>query len=158
MAIQFNTVGIWATYDSSGIPVNVTCICFSVKLKPMILLVDDNQLQLATRRTILKQAGYSIISAQDPKEALDMIRDPEIGPQLRLIVTDHLMPGMRGDELVRELRVVQPMTPVLVITGHPDAETAYTDLDVQLQAKPCSPELLIQRIATLLGSPMSRTA
>jgi CheY-like chemotaxis protein len=124
----------------------------------MVLLVDDNQLQLATRRTILKQAGYAIISAQDPNEALRLVRDPEIGPQLKLVVTDHLMPGMHGDELVRELRATLPTTPVLVITGHPDAEIAYTGLDVHLQAKPCSPELLIERIATLLGSPMSRTA
>jgi CheY-like chemotaxis protein len=124
----------------------------------MVLLVDDNQLQLATRRTILKQAGYAILSAQDPKEALRLATDPEIGPQLKLIITDHLMPGMHGDELVRKLRTVLPTTPVLVITGHPDADTAYTGLDVQLQAKPCSPELLIERIASLLGSPMSRTA
>jgi CheY-like chemotaxis protein len=124
----------------------------------MVLLVDDNQLQLATRRTILKQAGYAIATAQDPKEALQLMRDSEVGPQIKLIVTDHLMPGMHGDELVRELRVILPHTPVLVITGHPDAETAYVGLDVQLQAKPCSPELLIERIATLLGSPMSRTA
>ena len=124
----------------------------------MVLLADDNQLQLTTRRTILKQAGYTIVTAQDAREALRLVRDTDIGPQLKLIITDHLMPGMHGNELVRELRTVLPATPVLVITGHPDAENAYTGLDVQLQAKPCSPELLIEKIAILLRSPMSRTA
>lgn len=124
----------------------------------MVLLVDDNQIQLATRRTILKQAGYNILSAQAPDEALDIVRDPAVGPQLRLVITDHLMPGMHGNEFVREVRTVLPAIPVLVISGHPDAQIEYEGLGVQWLSKPCSPELLIERIAALLGSPMTRTA
>jgi CheY-like chemotaxis protein len=123
-----------------------------------ILLLDDNELQLMTRRTILRQAGHSVHAALKPAEALEFVRDAEQGPALKLIITDHWMPGMRGDEFIREVRKVLPEIAVLVITGHPEAAQDYEGLNVEFLAKPCAPEALLAHAAHAYDLPMTRTA
>ncbi len=123
-----------------------------------ILLLDDNELQLMTRRTILRQAGHSVNAALNPLEALEVVRHPDQGPALKLIVTDHWMPGMRGDEFIREVRQTLPDVAVLVITGHPEAADEYEGLNVQFLAKPCAPEALLEHAAHAYPVPLTRTA
>jgi CheY-like chemotaxis protein len=45
-----------------------------------------------------------------------------------LVVTDHLMPGMTGTELARDLRKRQPGTPVLIVSGYAEVEDIAPDL------------------------------
>lgn len=124
----------------------------------MVLLLDDNEIQLVTRKTILRQAGHNVHAALNAEDALCMVRNPEKSQTIKLIITDHLMPGMRGDAFVREVRKVLPDIPVIVITGHPEAEMDYTGLNVELLPKPCGPEVLLERAARAFPPPLSRTA
>lgn len=124
----------------------------------LVLLLDDNELQLMTRRTILRQAGHAVHAALTPEEALSIVRDTVSGPAVKLIITDHWMPAMRGDVFVREVRQVLPDVPVLVITGHPEAANDYEGLNVQFLAKPCAPEALLEHAAHLHATPLTRTA
>jgi CheY-like chemotaxis protein len=130
----------------------------SLRGDAMVLLLDDNELQLATRKAILRQAGHHVLTALNAAEALKVVRHPEKSLALKLIITDHLMPGMCGDEFVREVRTTLPDVPILVITGHPEAGGDYTGLNVELLPKPCGPELLLERAAPALPHPLSRTA
>jgi CheY-like chemotaxis protein len=124
----------------------------------MVLLLDDNEIQLVTRKTILRQAGHTVYAALDTQEALAIVRHPEKSLALRLIITDHLMPGMHGDEFVREVRKSLPDIPIVVITGYPDAAGEYAGLNVELLPKPCGPDLLLQRAAQAFPPQLSRTA
>jgi CheY-like chemotaxis protein len=115
-----------------------------IKVEKTVLLLDDNELQLMTRRTILRQAGHSVHAALNALDALSVVRDSEKSAYLKLIITDHCMPEMRGDEFIREVRVMLPDVAVLVITGHPEAPQQYDGLNVHFLAKPCAPEALLE--------------
>ena len=114
-----------------------------------ILLIDDNAVQAATRQTILKRAGYFVIAVLNPVRALEQFRGGGFPAEIRVVITDHLMPGMTGSEFVKALRESHPGLPVLVISGLEEAESEYADLDVTFKIKPLMPEHLLATVHTL---------
>ena len=115
-----------------------------------ILLIDDNAVQAATRQTILKRAGYYVIAVLNPLRALEQIQNREFPAPIRMVITDHLMPGMMGAEFVRELRKTNPGMPVLVISGLEEAEEEYSDLNVLFRMKPLLPDNLLASVHRLM--------
>ena len=125
-----------------------------------ILLVDDNPIQAATRRIILEKAGFQVTVAGNGRKALELFASPT---PFAMVITDHLMPEMNGPELVKELRdqkfgLTNPVLPILVLSGLPDAEEAYAGMDVIFRLKPLPPEELISLVRDTICPPMSRTA
>ena len=116
-----------------------------------ILLIDDNAVQAATRQTILKRAGYSVIAVLNPARALEQIQNHDFPYPIKLVITDHLMPGMMGAEFVRELRKTEPHMPVLVISGLEEAEDEYVNLDVLFRMKPLLPDHLLASVHRLMN-------
>jgi DNA-binding NtrC family response regulator len=116
-----------------------------------ILLIDDNAVQAATRQTILKRAGYFVIAALNPARALEQIQGGDFAEEIRLVITDHLMPGMSGAEFVRALRTTHPTMPVLVISGLEEAEQEYAGMDVTFRMKPLLPDNLLGTVKLLVG-------
>ena len=119
---------------------------------PAILLIDDNAVQAATRQAILKRAGYFVIAVLNPLRALEQFQANDFPVEIKLVITDHLMPGMTGAEFVRELRKSHPDLPVLVISGLDEAEEQYTGMDVLFRLKPLLPEYLLSSVHTLVTS------
>ena len=106
-----------------------------------ILLIDDNPLQLKVRETVLRQAGFQVSVATTADSALAILR--VLSGNIGLIITDHLMPGCSGSELVRQIRGRKIATPIIVLSGLPEAEAEYEGLDVLFRAKPFpAPELI----------------
>jgi CheY-like chemotaxis protein len=122
-------------------------------MTPTILLIDDNAVQAATRQTILKRAGYPVISALSPQRALEQFNTGEIPEDIGLVITDHLMPGMNGASFVTELRKSYPDLPVLVISGLEEAEAEYADLNVSFRLKPLLPDNLLASVHSLIQQP-----
>ena len=120
-----------------------------------ILLIDDNAVQAATRQTILKRAGYFVIAVLNPVRALDQFRANDFPSEIKLVITDHLMPGMTGAEFVRELRKSNKEMPVLVISGLEEAEDQYADLNVLFRLKPLLPDHLLASVHRLVTSGMA---
>ncbi len=82
---------------------------------PKILLVEDNKLtRMASERSLAK-AGYTVVSAKDGEEAL------EIAVQDRpdLVLLDMMLPKLSGPEVLRQLKrnPVTAQVPVIVLTG-----------------------------------------
>ena len=123
-----------------------------------ILLVDDNHIQAATRRAILESCGREVCMAQQGQQALELLSDGEIAKSIGLIITDHLMPVMSGPQFVSELRRRGISLPVVVLSGLPEAESAYEGLDVVFRLKPFDPESLIKLVQEMLGECMRRSA
>ncbi len=123
-----------------------------------ILLVDDNYIQSATRRAILEGAGREVCIAQQGQQALELLSEPGTASPLGLVITDHLMPVMGGPEFVTELRQRGYTLPVVVLSGFPDAESAYQGLNVVFRLKPFDPDSLIRLVQDLLGECMRRSA
>jgi DNA-binding response OmpR family regulator len=113
-----------------------------------VLLIDDDALQLRLRKMVLGGAGFKVAGANSAEMALTLLRE---SPQDRFaaIVTDHMLPGASGAEFVRHLRALNPVVPVIVITGLPNAEMEYAGLNVSFREKPCDPEELIRLVASV---------
>lgn len=122
------------------------------------LLVDDNVVQAATRKAILERAGQRVAVAVGGFEALSLLRKPEILQRVGLVISDHLMPGMNGPELVGEVRSILPSVPILILSGLPNAEEEYRGVEIVFRSKPFPPDALIALTRELLDEPMSRTA
>lgn len=116
-----------------------------------ILLIDDNAVQAATRQEILKRAGYYVIAVLSPVRALEQLQNHEYPAEIKMVITDHLMPGMMGAEFVRELRKTDSTLPVLVISGLEEAEDEYKGLDVSFRMKPLMPDHLLASVHRLLS-------
>ncbi len=82
-----------------------------------ILLVDDNRLGLMARKAVLEELGYSILTANEGRQALDLFSTTECD----LVVTDYKMPKMDGLELIRNLRQRRKDLPVILVSGYADA-------------------------------------
>lgn len=117
---------------------------------PAILLIDDNALQLCIRETVLRDAGFSVLTASTAAQALAFL---SLSDDLRVdaIVTDHVMPGVRGSEFVQTMRAMQPHIPVIAISGLPEAESEYAGLNVTFLRKPCRPDELIRQLKNCLS-------
>jgi signal transduction histidine kinase/CheY-like chemotaxis protein len=83
------------------------------------LLVDDEELVRMSTADMLNDLGFEVIEAGSAEEALHFLR---AGQAPDLLVTDHLMPGMSGADLAREVRLLHPDLPVLVISGYAEVE------------------------------------
>jgi CheY-like chemotaxis protein len=80
--------------------------------------VDDEQFILSSMRRALERLGYSVASARNGGEALDLFdKDPE---GFDLVITDLTMPGMEGRDLIRKLRRTRTDLPVILSTGYGD--------------------------------------
>jgi CheY-like chemotaxis protein len=82
-----------------------------------ILIVDDQPSVRSFVSRVLNDAGYTTTSASDGPEALKII---EMSGTVNLLVTDLMMPEMRGDELARRVRQADPAVKVLYVTAHRD--------------------------------------
>lgn len=88
------------------------------------LLVDDEQLVRASTADMLKDLGYAVVEAESAEEALRLI---DSGLHCDLLVTDHLMAGMSGTELARQVRSKRGAL-VLVISGYAEVDGIAADL------------------------------
>jgi DNA-binding response OmpR family regulator len=118
---------------------------------PEILLIDDDPTQLRLREAVLREAGFAVLTSETAHAALALLGNPVLSNALRLIITDHVMPGPSGAAFARQLRRFSQV-PVIVVSGLPEAEEEYEGLDVRFLAKPCLPEELIRQVRKALRS------
>jgi PAS domain S-box-containing protein len=89
------------------------------------LLVDDEELVRMSTADMLTDLGFEVTEASSAEEALRLVE--QIGPP-DLLVTDHLMPGMSGADLARELLARASGLSVLIVSGYAEAEGIAPDL------------------------------
>jgi UDP-3-O-acyl N-acetylglucosamine deacetylase len=87
-----------------------------------ILIVDDEPGIRSSVRGVLADEGYRVLEAENGRGALQLIASE----RPRLVILDIWMPEMDGIELLRHIRDSHPGTPVIVISGHGNIETAVT--------------------------------
>jgi CheY-like chemotaxis protein len=82
-----------------------------------VLIVDDEESNLAFAERVLREAGYETAAAASGLEALKVANNQ--GP-FDLLLADVVMPGMQGDDLARQLRRLDRNLKVLYFTGYSD--------------------------------------
>ena len=118
-----------------------------------ILVVDDEEsLRLMVGR-ILRTAGYTVLTARDGEEALDLYKR---GPaKISLVILDLMMPKMGGQQCLEELLRIDPKAKILISTGvSPGDEQTKLVIDSRSSGfihKPFDNTQLLSVVRTLSG-------
>jgi two-component system response regulator HydG len=88
--------------------------------EPVVLVVDDDRANLESVARIFQKEGVATLTATSGQEALELLRRPEVA----VLVTDLMMPGMDGGELLRAARTIRPDVEVVLMTAYGTVETA----------------------------------
>jgi PAS domain S-box-containing protein len=132
-----------------------------------LLVIEDDPLVRNVTVRALRGAGYQVLVAGTGAEALSLLAQHE-GP-LDLVVTDVIMPGLTGPQVVDELRRTRPGLRALFVSGYAQdaiAQRGGLPDGVELLPKPFTSTSLLARVAALLvtrgadraGVPASRPA
>jgi DNA-binding NtrC family response regulator len=122
-----------------------------------ILLVEDDAQTRDTVRRILETAGYTVIPAETPMEAIDLVSNRQV--LIHALVTDIGLLGVTGPQLARLIVGDRPELRVLYISGHTAAEVVPAGRvgpGTAFLQKPFSAEALLQQLRALLDTGAGR--
>jgi CheY-like chemotaxis protein len=114
--------------------------------KPVILCVDDEEIPLSLRKSVLEKMGYSVVTANSGAEALQQVQTQHVD----LVLTDMLMPGLSGAELAREIKLRLPSLPIILFSGVNEIPEGAGYADVFL-SKVEGPARMSEKISEVLG-------
>ena len=115
-----------------------------------VLLVEDEDMVRAVAERALARAGYTVTSASDGDEGLELV---EAGGEFDLVVSDVVMPAMDGPSMIREIRKRKPMMPVLFMSGYAEGQLRKEiDIaDVHFLPKPFTVQQITEKVGTVLA-------
>jgi PAS domain S-box-containing protein len=119
-----------------------------------VLVVEDEAIVRRLAVLGLRAQGYTVIEASSGAEALEIVG--RVANQLDLVVSDVVMPGISGPELVKRLAVVAPGVRCLLVSGHAEAAVlpdGLTGIGASFLPKPFTPERLARKVRDVLDSP-----
>jgi two-component system, cell cycle sensor histidine kinase and response regulator CckA len=116
-----------------------------------VLLVDDEDLLRNVVSDLLSQLGYRVLPAASAQEALTLAGEQKA---IDLVVTDVVMPGMSGPELVKKLQESRTEVKALFISGYTGGKFADFEIgpDPVLLQKPFTIKMLAGKIRELLDT------
>jgi CheY-like chemotaxis protein len=116
-----------------------------------VLVVEDDQAVRLFTESVLLAAGYHVLSAASGSEAL-MVARAHQGP-VHLLITDVVMPGLDGQALAEQFRVVRPEGRVLFTSGYTLESVGWRGIAIpaaRFIQKPYSPAALCRHVRTAL--------
>jgi CheY-like chemotaxis protein len=115
--------------------------------KKHILVVDDQEMIADSFKRYLEHNGYRVSMAYDGISALDVAKHDPIDA----LITDFRMPGMNGQELLAELRKLQPELPAILVSAY----TGEIAQDINRNTKLFSKPVILNRLLTTLSEMLS---
>ncbi len=112
-----------------------------------ILIADDDALVLSALESTLRHSGYELVLAKNGTEALDLLRQHEVG----VVICDQNMPGADGVTVLRQVAQLQVDAARILLTGSGDLHTAMQAINIgqasQFLLKPWDNASLQQTVA-----------
>ena len=123
-----------------------------VRGKETILLVEDEDDVRGIASRVLRSSGYTVVEARTGEEALAVLerRDP-----IHLVLTDMVLPGMSGRELVRHLAARRPRVRTLIMSGYPAEAGTSSDAqphEINHMMKPFTVSILEAKVREVLDA------
>ena len=115
------------------------------------IVEDDAEVRVATRR-FLENYGYTVLEASHGLEALRLCQ--QYSGFIDLLITDVVMPGMSGRELVEQLADICREIPVLCVSGYTDdvmIRHGVLQANITLLQKPFSADVLVHKVREILN-------
>ena len=120
----------------------------------LILVVDDEEPVREATRHVLVNGGYRVVTAANGREALTVFLGHR--EDVRLVITDVMMPEMGGGMLARALRVVAPRLKILATSGL-ESSGQHREFEAlgatEVLPKPCGPAQLLEAVHRALAGP-----
>jgi DNA-binding NtrC family response regulator len=121
-----------------------------------ILLVEDEPFVREATCSILEQAGFEVLPAEDARGAMKLYTGCNRG--IDLVMTDMVLPGRSGEQLGQDLRKSSPEVMLLMTSGYnnQDYERESPNSHTYFLAKPYSRRTLVEKIEKILaGVPLA---
>jgi two-component system, cell cycle sensor histidine kinase and response regulator CckA len=118
-----------------------------------ILVVEDEDIVRNLACRVLREQGYTVFEARQGHEGLECVA--QHADELRLVLSDVVMPEMGGRELGRLLHELHPHLPVLYMSGYTGddvVQRGLLDATAPFQQKPFSPDGLVRKVREMLDS------
>jgi two-component system cell cycle sensor histidine kinase/response regulator CckA len=116
-----------------------------------ILAVDDDPIMLELVAEVLKPLGYKVLLANSGEQALEIAASRQ--DKIDLLMTDVMLPGIKGQELAKQMITTSPEVNVLFMSGYLCPSMAYNDKEKGFEAflqKPFTPSAMLRKIRKLL--------
>jgi two-component system, OmpR family, response regulator CpxR len=117
-----------------------------MKPKRTILSVDDNEQALSIRKVLLETRGYRVVSCAGGEEALARFRQGGVD----LVISDLVMPGVDGSQLIDRIKALSPETPAILLSGKVRLHDYSMRADVFLPKGMYGAAELLERVRLLL--------
>jgi two-component system, cell cycle sensor histidine kinase and response regulator CckA len=129
--------------------VAISTLTMGPKGNETVLVVEDDDRVRSLASRVLRLAGYTVVEASDPLGAMAAIRTRTT---VDLVLTDLVLPQMRGTELVGRLREALPKLRSLYMSGYRQDTEANGLANGQFISKPFSPEVLTTAVRAALDA------
>jgi two-component system, cell cycle sensor histidine kinase and response regulator CckA len=114
------------------------------------LLVEDDLIVRRLLQKTLGRAGFSVVTAADANEALEVLRS---GTAVDVLISDMMLPGMNGAELIEEAKRIVPGIKTVLVSGYSSADLEIP-ADYAFLEKPFTPDALIATLRDFYGHAM----
>lgn len=114
--------------------------------KIRLLIVDDEEIFLGATATRLRIRGFDVTAVDRGEKALEVVRQQPVD----IALVDLKMPGISGEQTLRELKRISPHTEVVILTGHGSVESAVECIKEGAYSylqKPCELEPMLEVLA-----------
>jgi len=116
-----------------------------------ILTVDDDPTMLDLVAEVLNPLGYKVLLANNGEEALEIAASG--GDKIDLLLTDVMLPGIKGQELAQKMITAYPEIRVLFMSGYLCPSMAHSTSEKGFEAflqKPFTPSAMLRKMRKLL--------
>ncbi len=114
-----------------------------------LLIVDDDEAVRMTTAMILQDYGYTVLACESGAGALELLSGQ---PDISLLLTDVVMPGMNGAELARRARVMRQTLPIVFFSGYTDPKSVAGEVILEpILRKPFRATELVAQIESALA-------
>jgi len=114
--------------------------------REVLLCIDDDPAILEITQKMLEKSGYSVLTATNGSEALEIFRERRID----LVVVDYEMPGMKGHEVAAALKELNPHIPVVLQSAAPDLPAQVIQATDAYVPKGSASSVLTKTVANLI--------
>jgi CheY-like chemotaxis protein len=110
--------------------------------KKVILCVDDSEQDLSVLKFMLVTNGYRVLAANSGQEAITIFQENAVD----LVLADHSMPQMSGDQLVTKLKQMASHVPMVLLGDPQKMNGQIHGADALIAKKTCTPQELLERV------------
>jgi CheY-like chemotaxis protein len=96
-------------------------------VNPLVLCIDDNEIQLRLRAQVLEKNGFSVLQASTATRAIRLLRQRNVS----LVLSDHMLGETTGTELALQIKRLKPHVPVVLYSGAPPNSLTNVDCFIQ---------------------------